>query len=73
VGLLARDDEFPLWIRVYDSLCGGALCLTVLGFGIAYIVMGNRAGQIVGICLVVGALAGASHWFRRRFRRTASS
>jgi hypothetical protein len=66
VGLLARDDEYPLWTRVYDSICGGVLGLTVLGFGIAYIVMGNTGGRIVGISLVAAALAIAAHWLRRR-------
>ena len=71
MGLFARDDEYPAWIRAYDGLYDAVLTLTVLGFGIAYLVMGNTGGRIIGAVLTTTALAFMTVWIRRRLARAS--
>ena len=47
---------------VYDAV----LTVALLGFGIAYLVMGNTAGRIIGAVLTTTALAFVAVWIRRR-------
>jgi hypothetical protein len=67
VGLIVRDDEYPAWVRAYDGFSDAVLTLTVLGFGIAYLVMGNTGGRIIGAVLTTTALAFVTVWIRRHF------
>jgi hypothetical protein len=66
VGLFARDDEYPSWIKTLESTDDFLLRTFLLGIGIAYLVTGKTAGRIVGICLIVAAALGFALRYKRR-------
>jgi hypothetical protein len=47
---------YPRWFQRLAAVWHAPGCLLVLGFGIAYLVMGNTAGKIIGVVLIVLAV-----------------